>query len=313
MEYFLGVDMGGIGVKLAVVDKQCSIIAETSFPTDIKKEPEEIIKRIAKEAESLKNYDKVNFIGLGSAGDIDSQKGVLRYAYNLPKWKKIPIKSLLQKYSKREVFIDNDANTASIGAFYLDAKAKVNNLVCVTLGTGIGGGLILNGKLYRGSSFSAGEIGHITIKYDGNPCNCGNIGCAEAYLGAKNLNKYSADFVKKHKSKIIDSLTGKDYLKISPKILRDAAFKKDKTALEIWNYAGDKLGILLSSILNIVNPDMIVLCGGLSQASKFLIPKMKEAVKKRAWKTSQKVCKITFSKYTDKLGVTGAAMLVMQQ
>ncbi|MDR0823015.1 MAG: ROK family protein, partial [Endomicrobium sp.] len=183
MQYYLGIDMGGLGIKIAVVNIKGEIIDSISFPTDISAKPEHIIKRMVKESQNLKDYKKVRHIGLGTAGDIDCQKGILRYAYNLPKWKNIPIKTLLQKYSKKKVFIDNDANTASLGAFYLDTKAKAQNLLCVTLGTGIGGGLILDKKLYRGSSFSAGEIGHTTIKYDGIACNCGNIGCAETYLG----------------------------------------------------------------------------------------------------------------------------------
>ncbi|MDR3048385.1 MAG: ROK family protein [Elusimicrobiota bacterium] len=313
MEFFLGIDMGGLGIKIAVVDIKGHIIDAVSFPTDITKEPQDIIKRINDEAQKLKNYSKVKYIGFGTAGDVDSKKGILRYAYNLPKWKKTPIKTLLQTYSKRTVFVDNDANAASLGAFYLDTKTKAKNLVCVTLGTGIGGGLILDKKLYRGSSFSAGEIGHITIKYDGLACNCGNIGCAESYLGAKNIMKFAADFLKNRKSKMLYDLTDGDYSKITPKILFDAALRKDETALQIWKYAGDKLGILLASVINIVNPDTIVLCGGLSLASKFLTPSMKTAIKNRSFKAPQKICKIIFSKYSDKLGVVGAAMFAVQK
>jgi glucokinase len=311
-EFFLGIDMGGTAVKTAIVDGSASILEQKTIPMDIKADPKQILKTVLEAAGEFKDYDKVKNIGLGTAGDVDSNKGILRYAYNLPKWKNTPIKQILRQLSKREVLIDNDANTAALGAFWLDAKGRADNLVCVTLGTGVGGGIVINKKLYRGSSLSAGEIGHQTIKFDGPACNCGNIGCAEAYLGAKNFTRHSIEYVKNHKSKIIMDLIEGDYLKLTPEILYKAAVKNDKTALELWKWGGEILGVLLANIVNILNPDMIVLCGGVSQAGAFLINAAKKEMLNRAFKTPGKICKVISSKYTSRLGVVGAAMLAKQ-
>ncbi|MDR2860591.1 MAG: ROK family protein [Elusimicrobiota bacterium] len=311
-KFFLGIDMGGTSIKMAVVDSNANIIDIASIPTKIELKPEVVLEQIADSVIKLKSYNKVKTIGFGVAGDIDCEKGILRYAYNLPKWKKTPIKDILQKRLEKKVYIDNDANTAALGAFWLDTKGKSENLICVTLGTGVGGGIIINKKLYKGTSYSAGEIGHLTIKYDGTPCNCGNIGCVEAYLGAKNLAKYAAQYVKEKGSAIIKNLTKGDYLKINPEILYKAAMKKDKTALEIWEYTGKLLGILLANIVNFLNPDTIVLCGGVSGAKRFISKTAKDEMCKRGFKTPVKVCKVIYSKWTGKLGVVGAAMLANQ-
>jgi glucokinase len=249
---------------------------------------------------------------VGVAGDINCDKGIVRFSPNLPKWKNVKLKEIMGKLSKKKVYVDNDANTAAIGAFWLDTKGKSDNLICVTLGTGVGGGLIFGKKLYRGTSCTAGEIGHITIDPKGRKCKCGNLGCAETYIGAKYISEYSKNYLNRHASKIIDKLTGKDHSKITPKILHDAAVKGDKPAIEIWRYIGEKLGLLLAGILNFSNPDTVVLCGGVSHAGKFLTDPAKKEMKERAFKTAVKACKLKVSHYTSRLGVVGAAMLANQ-
>ncbi|MDR1952113.1 MAG: ROK family protein [Elusimicrobiota bacterium] len=311
-KHFLGIDIGGTSVKIAIVKSDLEILSQTSLPTNIKEEPRKVLKDILKAAAGLEGYDKVKSIGLGIPGDVDSKNGILRRAYNLPKWKNIFVRNILHKYSKKKVCIDNDANAASLGAFWLDTGGKANNLVCITLGTGIGGGIILNKKIYRGSSSSAGEIGHMTITYDRNVCNCENIGCVEAYIGAKNLTAYSVNYIKKHKSPIIMKFIDNDFSKLTIEILYKSALRKDKTALELWQYAGEILGVLLSNIVNFINPDTIVLCGGVSRAEKFILPLAKKEMKMRAFKTPARICNVICSKWSNKLGVVGAAMLAEQ-
>ena len=262
-------------------------------------------------AEQFKNYSKTTTVGIGIAGDINCVNGEVRFSPNLPMWENVPLKRLIEKYTNKTVAVDNDANTAAVGAFWLDAKAKYDSLICVTLGTGVGGGIILDKKIYRGASCTAGEIGHITIEPRGHKCKCGNTGCAETYIGANYLSDYAKQYLKTRKSPVIKKfLNGSS--KITPKILADAAKKGDKAALEIWKYAGEKLGILLSDVINFINPDVIVLCGGVSGAGKFILDPAKKEIAKRAFKSAAKTCKITVSKYTQKLGVVGAAMLAKQ-
>ena len=157
-ELYLGIDMGGTLIKMAVVDSKANVVEETSVYTDIKASPKTVIKNIADIFKKFKNYDKVKSIGVGIAGDVDYKKGLVRFSPNLPKWKNIQLKKELEKLTKKTVYVDNDANTASIGAFWLDIKNKADNMVCVTLGTGVGGGIIIDGKLLKGKSGGAGEM-----------------------------------------------------------------------------------------------------------------------------------------------------------
>ena len=308
--FYIGIDMGGTLIKTAVVDDKANIIEDAVIKTDVSALPKKIITNIVDVLKTFKNYKKVKTIGIGIAGDVDFKNGIVRFSPNLPKWNKVSLKKEIEKLTKKTVFVDNDANTAAIGAYWLDVKAKADNMVCVTLGTGVGGGIIINKKLFRGNSGTAGEIGHITIVPDGNKCNCGNTGCAETYIGVRHVVRDALNLLKGKKSKHIMKLANNDIKQITPKLLSEAAQKGDIVAKQVWVNAGQKLGILLSDIINFINPDYIVLCGGISNAGKLIIEPAKQQIKIRAFKTASKLCKIVISKYTSKLGVVGAAMLV---
>ncbi|MDR1696293.1 MAG: ROK family protein [Endomicrobium sp.] len=311
-QFYLGIDMGGTNIKIAIVNSSGSVVEETVLETDIKAKPADVIKSIVSKSSKLKNYHKVKSIGIGIAGDINFLDGSVRFSPNLPMWKNVALKGITEKLTKKKVFVDNDANTAAIGAFWLDAKGKAVNLVCVTLGTGVGGGLIFDKKVYRGSSYTAGEIGHITIEPHGIKCKCGNRGCIETFVGAKYISEYAKQYLKKNKSAAINKLTNGSHCGITPKILSMAAAEGDKAAIAVWKYVGEKLGILLADVLNFINPDTIVLCGGVSLAGKYLVEPVKREIKSRAFASAVKECKIIVSKYTSKLGVVGAAMLPKQ-
>ena len=308
--YYLGVDMGGTLIKIAIVDDKANVLEEAVVNTDITASPKSVIENITEVFKKFKHYNKVKTIGIGIAGDIDFKQGIVRMSPNLPKWNKVQLKKDIEKITGKKVFVDNDANTAAIGAYWLDIKTKADNMICVTLGTGVGGGIIINKKLFRGNSGTAGEIGHITVEPDGRKCNCGNYGCAETYIGVRHIVKETIDLLKTTKSKYILKLANNDIEQITPKLLSRAAEKGDLVAKKVWKNAGEKLGILLSDIIDFFNPDCIVLCGGISNAGDLIIKPAKEQIKKRAFKTAAKACKIVVSKYTSKLGVVGAAMLV---
>lgn len=308
--FYIGIDMGGTLIKIAVVDDEAHIIEDAVVKMDITVLPKKIINNIVDVLKKFKSYNKVKTIGIGIAGDIDFKNGTVRFSPNLPKWKKVPLKKEIEKLTKKTVYVDNDANTAAIGAYWLDVKAKADNMVCVTLGTGVGGGIIINKKLYRGNTGTAGEIGHIAIEPHGNKCNCGSYGCSETYIGVRHIVRDAINLLKEKKSKIIMKLANNDIKQITPKLLSEAAQKGDSVAKQVWSNAGEKLGILLSDIINFINPDYIVLCGGISNAGSFLLNPAKQQIKTRAFKTASKLCKVVVSKYKSKLGVVGAAMLV---
>ncbi|MCX5782521.1 MAG: ROK family protein [Elusimicrobia bacterium] len=307
-KYYLGIDLGGTEVKIGIVDELGKTIEEASIVKTSAFKPEELVKKIVEKTKSMKNFRFVSGTGVGVAGDIDQENGIVRFSPNLPKWKNVNLRQMLKKHLLGPIVIDNDANAAALGAYFLDAKMKVKNLVCVTLGTGVGGGIILNGKVFRGATGTAGEIGHMHYDADGHQCNCGSFGCIERYLGAAYLS-YEG---KISGSKKIFELAHDNAENITPKILEEAARSGDSAAEQIWLDAGTKLGVILADVINLLNPEMIVLTGGVSKANELLLDPIKEIIKKRAFKTPARACKIVISKYNSMLGVVGAALFAKE-
>jgi glucokinase len=174
--------------------------------------------------------------------------------------------------------------------------------------------LIIDGKIYRGATGSAGEIGHISYEPDGPLCKCGNRGCIERYLGAPYLSMQAKSEIEKEKQKgdVILKLIKGDLDALTPRVLAEAAQKGDPLAKRLWQESGRRLGIVLAGIINLLNPDMIILAGGVSKAGNLLLDPVKETISERAFKTPARVCKVVISKYTQKLGVVGAALLAKQ-
>jgi glucokinase len=307
-ELYIGVDIGGQSIKMGVVSENGEIKEERKIRMDNQKSPQEVIAEITREIRGFKDYERIRAVGIGMPGDINAKKGVVRFSPNLLKWKEVPLKGLIEQELKgKKTYVDNDANVAALGAYYADIKQKSENMVCVTLGTGIGGGIIINKKLYTGSSGSAGEVGHITIDEKGPNCQCGSNGCIEAYIGEKYFMKYIENYMKR---------TGKRFIKngeeLNCKTLYEKAQKGDKTAKEMWRFYGKKLGIGLATIINILNPDSIVICGGVSPASEYFMDTVQKEIQKRTYTSAAETCKITISQNTSELGLIGAAMLAKE-
>src|SRR5258706_4388195 len=221
----LGIDMGGTGIKLGLVDPQGRLLKSLRLPTPTESSPEEIAHVVADQAQALlrdANLKRIVGIGVGCAGDIDPIRGVVRISPNLG-WNQVPLKALLSKRLKRPILLDNDANVAAWAAYSVEAKRKVKNLICVTLGTGIGGGLVIDGKLYHGATGTAGEIGHMTLYPGGIPCTCGNVGCVERYIGAKAMAKEAKDAIGSGQATLIAKLAGDDLASITPHVIQRAA------------------------------------------------------------------------------------------
>ncbi len=307
----LGIDCGGTNIKIALVKKDGKIIDSALEPMNFKQSPEKAVSDMA--ALIKKFMDRhakadIESVGMGIAGEVDQAKGVVRFSPNLG-WKNVPLKSLLARNLKIKIFAENDANCAAWGAYCLDARQDCGNLICLTLGTGVGGGIVINRKLYRGSTGSAGEIGHMTVRYNGRPCKCGNFGCIESYVGAWGLVKSAEEGMKKSHAPILKKLLRESGSRLSPRLLQTAAEKKDPLSLQIWKDAGEQLGSAMASLVNIFNPDRIVLCGGVSKAGSIILDPAQRALKARAFKTPGQKVKVTVSKYDQNLGVAGAALL----
>lgn len=297
----LGIDIGGTKIKYGVVksDGTVSHFSNIDFTTDVTAS----FLRIKDTTQGFK-YKKV---GICVAGDVDNKKGIVRFSPNL-NWKNYDIRSAAEKVFKKPINVENDANAASFGAHVLDTKMRFKNLICITLGTGIGGGVIVDGKLYRGSTGSAGEIGHLTYIPEGIICSCGNSGCFERYIGRDGVIALAKRKIQSRNSQILKLING-DIDKITPEIVTVAALKNDRTAVEIWTEIGKILGVLLANLVNLLNPEVIVLTGGLSKAGKFLLVPAVAEMKKRAFKTPSEKVKVIISSHQEHLGVVGAAFL----
>lgn len=315
-EVLIGIDCGGTNLKIAAVTPQGKILNSKLAALDYKEPAEKVIKKISSYFKNfIKNYDlkKIKGVGIGIAGDVDQKKGLVRFSPNLG-WNNIALGDLLSKEISVPLLIENDANCAAWGAWWLDAKKDCKNLICLTLGTGIGGGMILDSKLYRGATGSAGEIGHMTIRYDGQPCRCGNFGCAESYVGAWGLILEAESGIKRELAPILKKiLKGPPQKKLEPKTLAQAAKAGDPFCQQLWRDAGERLGSILSNCVNIFNPERIVLCGGVSKAGPLILEPALHTLGRRAFAIPAQKVKVTISQYDENLGVVGAALLFQEK
>ncbi len=299
--YYIGVDIGGTFTKIALISKTGKILTKINLRTASYPKKQLIKKIIASIKEILSkkklSTNRVKGIGVGLPGLIDSKKGVVRYLVNIPGWKKVPLKRIFEKRLKIKTFIDNDVNAMTLGELYYGAGRGAKNIVCITLGTGVGGGIIINGELYRGRDLVAGEIGHIPINEHGPRCNCGGNACIESYVG----NRY-----------LMKKLSKEGRRSISLKLLNREAQKGRPHAVRFWRYIGEKLGIMLVGVVNFLNPEKIIIGGGIANAGKHLFNPLKKTVAKRAMKVQKKRVKIVKARLGGNAGVIGAAVLAKE-
>ncbi|MFA5974959.1 MAG: ROK family protein [Elusimicrobiota bacterium] len=307
----LGIDLGGTGIKLGLITHTGEIINSFRFSTPSKRDAKEVINQIAGHARELigtAGNAKISGIGIGAAGDVAPETGVVRISPNLG-WHNVPLKALLSRRLKYPIVVENDANAAAWAAYVVQARRKIRHLLCVTVGTGIGGGIVLNGKLYRGATGTAGEIGHMTLFPEGHPCNCGNRGCLERYIGVKAMVQEAKQAIASGKTSLITKLCEGDHSKIDPLLIEQAASQGDALAIHIWEQAGERLGIALASLVNILNPEWIVLAGGLSRAGNLLLTPLKRTIKKRSFPVPASTVRIVISDLDQDLGIVGAGLV----
>ena len=296
----IGIDLGATRLKLAVVDEKgkCSYRREvdTLFASDRAALIDSIasnVKDIIKTSGIAKR--SILGVGIGVPGPVDSKRGIVRYFPNIKGWEQVPLKSILEKKLRLKVALDNDVNAMTLGEYKFGAGKGAENLICITLGTGVGGGIIINGEIYRGSTMCAGEIGHIPINEKGPKCNCGGIACLERYIG----NRYIL-----YRSKRV---FGKD---VALERLDVLAAKGNKKAIGIWEDVGRKLAVALTGVVNLFNPDIIVIGGGVSKAGEFIFGPLRRELRARAMRDQARHVKIIRAKLGDNAGIIGSSLLV---
>jgi glucokinase len=289
-DLYLGIDLGGTFVKLGVCTAQGEVKGTMSIPTRPDRGPEDTVLRIGEAAELLqRKTERVKACCAGVPGPLDLERRILMRANNLPGWQNVRFPQMLGNRLGMPTYMENDANCAAWGEYVAGAGRGVQSLVLYTLGTGVGGGIVIGGEMWIGASGAAGELGHMTIDPAGPMCGCGQPGCVEQYASA--------------------SAVAKRFGKGTAKDCFDAAKKGDPKAMEIVDWSADGLAIGLANMIHVLHPDIIVLAGGMAQAGDFLLEKVREGVKRRVFGVFIEKIRIEISQVPgDDAGWLGAAL-----
>ena len=309
-KYVVGVDLGGTKISTALADCEGNVLAQSIIPTNAHEGEERVLERIIKSIQSVISegdcgYDDIVAIGIGSPGPLDSQKGIIIKTPNLPFTNFNLVRPLEEKF-KVPVFLDNDANVAAIGEYMLGAGRGKRNMVYFTVSTGVGGGAILDGNIYRGNTSNALEIGHMTVAPFGPRCGCGNIGCLEAVASGTAIGKRGREAVL---SKVDTSL--KEFENVTSYEVFKEAEKGDAVAKDIIEEALNYLGIGIANAIAIFDPEMVVIGGGVSKAGDIVFERVRQVVNKRCFKSMADACTIVPAGLGTDAGVIGAVALAL--
>ena len=296
----IGIDVGGTNVKIALVNDKGEIIYSNSVPTRAEMGYEYTVNNIKQAIHDLLKETKLSTkdiegIGFGFPGQVDYKAGIVRNAPNIPGWVEVPIAKLIEDEFKIPTRVDNDVRCAALGELNYGAGKGCENLICITVGTGIGSGLIVNGKLVRGASNAAGEIGHIKLQINDGPiCGCGDTGCLEAFASGPSIVAMAEDYIRGGKSTKFREMANGGA--ITPYIVCEAA------------KAGDPVG--MASVVNLLNPEKIIVGGGVADAGDLLLQPLTETLKKRAMKIAGSAVEVVPAQLGNTAGVIGASLLI---
>ena len=307
-KYVVGVDLGGTKIYTALVDLEGNIVKEVTVKTEAHKGESVVLEKLLKTIDDVlegTDINEVKAIGVGSPGPLDVENGLIVYTPNLP-FKNFNIVQPIKERYKLDTYLDNDANVATLGEFMFGAGKQSRNMIFVTVSTGVGGGAIINGSLFRGSTSNALEVGHTTIMKGGPRCGCGNTGCAEAVASGTAIMKRAKEALD---SKVETSL--RKYEEITAREVFLEAENGDRVCEDILNEALSYLGITISNLANTFDPDKIVVGGGVSQAGKIVFEKIENEMQRRCLKTIYNHCKVEKALLGGKAGVLGAAALAI--
>ena len=303
----MGVDFGGTRLKIGVVNSKGKIISRRILLTQQIKSPGDFLDLVKCQIQSLKDRRCIG-VGIGLPGLVDSQQGIVHFLVNVQGWKGVPVSKILKNQIGLPVSIDNDVNLMTLGEAVFGAGRGCRNLVCLTLGTGVGGGILLEGNLFRGASLSAGEIGHMVLYPDGRQCKCGGRGCLEAYIGSQQIVALARSKLGHYQEGLLAEWIGKGEV-LSPLLISRAARLGDKLSIQIWKEIGGYLGLALTSVVNLLNPERIIIGGGVAKAGAFLFDSVRKTIRDRALNISAKSVRVVMARLGENAGIVGAAVL----
>ncbi|MDD5506563.1 MAG: ROK family protein [Candidatus Omnitrophica bacterium] len=301
--FIIAIDLGGTNLKCALLDSALQIKAKSLFSTKSFNSKQSLISGIIDSINSfiLKlglTRKSILGVGIGLPGPVDSFKGLVHFLPNIPGWKQVKLKKILDPEIKLPVFIDNDAKLMALAEYKAGSAKGYDNVLCITLGTGVGGGLIINKALYRGADNAAGEVGHLPLNENGPVCGCGSRACLEAYVG---------------NARIIEAARKIFGSRITLEEASQLARGKNNKAVKFWNKIGKKIGLALSGIVNLLNLDAVVIGGGVSCAGKALFDGIKCTIPERAMSVQAKRVKVFKAKLGNDAGIVGAGYLVRER
>jgi glucokinase len=318
-DYVVGVDLGGTKILSGVFDHSMECIGTAKLSTKSQRGVDKVVERIARcVQDAVDEADltpkQIAGVGIGAPGAVDFGSGTVIFAPNLEGWKEVPLKKDLEKALGVPVFVENDCNISTLGVYVAELKSKPRSMVGIFVGTGIGGGLVINGELYSGSGHTAGEIGHMVLEVNGPKCGCGNKGCFEAVASRTAIFQQIKAGIKDGQKTILTEMLGNDLEDLRSGDLRKAMRRGDKFVDRIIEGASEYIGIATANLINILNPEVVVLGGGVIEAlADEMMSVIVETAKDYAMPGTMKGVEIVASKLGDNAGITGAGVLARRE
>lgn len=309
--YIIAIDLGGSRFRVGLADSSGRLLRRKSYPTRAEEGREAVISRLAQAArEAMHSYprEEILAVGLGAPGPLDPRSGVIFTPPNLPSWRDVPLKALLEEELDLPVYLGNDANLAALGEHRFGAGRGLDHLVYLTVSTGIGAGIIMDGSLLLGQDGLAGEAGHMTIA-EGPLCKCGNVGCLEALASGLAIAQAARERIEAGEESSIPRFSQGE---ITAEAVEAAARAGDPLAQEVMQKAANYLGIGVVNLVHIFNPQAVIIGGGVSQAGELVFGPVRHAVAQRAMPNFRKV-RILPAALADDVGLYGAAALVLSE
>ena len=312
--YNIGIDLGGTNIKVGLVNEKYEIVAKATAPTDLPRPAEAICKSIVDTVWKVLNEAKVtigevNSIGIGTPGVANRNSGVVLYSCNLD-FKNTDLRTIIKKYLDKPLYVENDANAAAFGEVLAGAGKGYKDVLVVTLGTGVGGGIIIDGKIYTGFNFCGAELGHTVIEFNGRQCSCGRKGCFEAYSSATALINMTKESMEAHKDSKMWEIAGGSLDNVDGKTAFDGMRADDAAAKDVVNMYIEYLGCGLTNIINTFQPEMLLIGGGICKEGENLTEPLSEIIKRDSYCIdAERVTKLDICKLGNDAGIIGAAFL----
>ncbi|MBI4831854.1 MAG: ROK family protein [Candidatus Lindowbacteria bacterium] len=320
-EYYIGIDIGATELKTGLVTRAGKLVSKERCETIKIASPSHFLEVLKETIDTLlreQAIDKqsVGGLGIGAPGWVDHPRGIVRELTNIPGWRDVPVAAQLESAISLRSFVDNDANVMAVGELVHGAGRGHQNFICLTLGTGVGGAIVIGGEIYRGAAGLAGEIGHMTVDLNGPECACGARGCLERYVGNRFIVARARGKLETRvgdgAGKVLLELADNQPDKITPKLLAEAAARGDDLASDVWRETGHCLGVALAVLVNLLNPECFIVGGGVAKAGSILFDSMRSTTARLAMNELGKTTPIVQAELKEDAGMIGAATFALR-